>query len=58
MYKSNSNVIKMCYATFYTLSFIDYVHEATHLLTLLTLLINSPYSLTSTYSTYTTDIYI
>jgi len=25
-------------ATFYTLSFLDYIHEATHLLTLLTLL--------------------
>jgi hypothetical protein len=53
--------------TFYTLSFIDYIHDATHLLT------HSPYSpysrysiysrysrysLTSTYSTYNICIYI
>ena len=35
-------------ATFYTLSFLDYIHEATHLLTLLTLL---------TYSLCNIDIY-
>jgi hypothetical protein len=44
-----------CWVLFYTLSLIDYIHKASHLLTLL---INSPYSrysrcsLTSTYSTY------
>jgi len=38
-------------AIFYTLSFLDYIHEATHLLTLLTLLTYS--STHATHATYT-----
>ncbi len=48
-------------ATFYTLSFLDYIHEATHLLTLLTLLtllISSRYSSTqATHATHATHLH-